>query len=551
MKGRRLIPLAAVAAAAMAFPALAAAKPFTYSVAAGEITSSTAKVWGHAKKKGKFYAEVAEDKRFKDVVKSKKVKAKASNDFTIQATIKKLKAGDTFYYHFCTAPTESKGDEKKGKTAAASKKKKSGKQKCSDRGTFETAPKEGTAQTIRFAFSGDTDGTPLPGQTTPFWGDFNVYGQMLNENNDFNINFGDTIYSDSSVGGGPPALTESEKWVKYQQNLAQQTLTDLRASAGFYSHWDDHEFINDFSKPEDGQAIYEAGVGAFTDYAPVNYSSDTGLYRSFRWGQNAELFFLDERSFRDAKASANGVCDNPQTNAPDLAPTAPPSVRNVFSLVIPSLAEPVSQQCLDTINDPNRTMLGEQQLNRFIADVRASTAKFKIIMNETPIMQFYGLPYDRWEGYAFERIRLLRALEESGVRNLVFLTTDTHAVFANVVRYRTLDGDSAPSNAPSGQPPLNTPYDDFIAGPVATNPFWPEIDEITGTPGSGELISNAFFKPPPPNGVGMYCSRGNVDSYAQVEVSSSALTLTYKDDKGQAITDVNGQPCGPFTIPAQ
>jgi hypothetical protein len=346
-------------------------------------------------------------------------------------------------------------------------------------------------------------------------------------------------------------LTEAEKWVKYQQNLSQPALTDLRASTGFYSHWDDHEFINDFSKPEDGQAIYDAGVGAFTDYAPVDYSSDTGLYRTFRWGQNAELFFLDERSFRSAKASANGVCDNPQTNSPDLAPTAPQLTRSIFSAVIPSFSSPVSQQCLDTINDPGRTMLGEQQFNRFIADVKASTAKFKIIMNETPMMQFYGLPYDRWEGYAFERIRLLRELEESGVKNLVFLTTDTHAAFANVVRYRTLADDSAPSNIPAGQPPLDTPYDDFIAGPVATNPFWGEIDEITETPGAGRLISTAFFKPPPPSGTGMFCSSGGTDNYAQVEVSSSAVTISYKDDKGQTVQDVNDQPCGPYTIPAQ
>jgi phosphodiesterase/alkaline phosphatase D-like protein len=31
-------------------------------------------------------------------------------------------------------------------------------------------------------------------------------------------------------------------------------------------------------------------------------SSATGLYRTFRWGRNLELFFLEERSFRSAKA---------------------------------------------------------------------------------------------------------------------------------------------------------------------------------------------------------------------------------------------------------
>ena len=47
-------------------------------------------------------------------------------------------------------------------------------------------------------------------------------------------------------------------------------------------------------------------------------------------------------------------------------------------------------------------------------------------MNETPIQQFYGLPYDRWEGYAFERVKLLNALDNANVSHLVFLTTDHH-----------------------------------------------------------------------------------------------------------------------------
>src|SRR5262249_15618139 len=153
-------------------------------------------------------------------------------------------------------------------------------------------------------------------------------------------------------------------------------------------------------------------------------------YRTERWGKNLELFFLDERSFRSAKASANGVCDNPSTpGEPDLAPTAPQSVRNVFSALVPSLANPVSQACLDAINSPNRTMLGQNQLKTFLKAVKSSTAKWKVVMNEVPIQQFYALPYDRWEGYAYERIKLLNSLENANVNHLVFLTTDTHASF--------------------------------------------------------------------------------------------------------------------------
>ena len=132
---------------------------------------------------------------------------------------------------------------------------------------------------------------------------------------------------------------------------------------------------------------------------------------------------------------------------------------------------------------------------RFLNAVTHSTAKWKVVMNETPMQQFYALPYDRWEGYAHERLQLLNTLQNKNTDHLVFLTTDTHAGFANVVRERTLSGDSAPLNAPTTAP-VDTPYQDFIIGPVGTKPFWEEIDDVTGSSGSGQAISNAFFKPP-------------------------------------------------------
>jgi hypothetical protein len=80
---------------------------------------------------------------------------------------------------------------------------------------------------------------------------------------------------------------------------------------------------------------------------------------------------------------------------------------------------------------------------------------------------------------------------------------------------------------------------------------WPRV-QVTGQPGSGRLLSEAFFKPQPPNGVGMFCAQGDVFSYAQVEVSSSAVTIHYKDEQGNTVRDADGTtPCGPYTIPAQ
>ena len=54
---------------------------------------------------------------------------------------------------------------------------------------------------------------------------------------------------------------------------------------------------------------------------------------------------------------------------------------------------------------------------------------------------------------------------------------------------------------------------------MATKPFWQEIDDATGRPGNGELLSQVFFKPPPQQGVGMFCAQGSQPSYAEVSVT--------------------------------
>jgi len=513
----------AVAAIALGAPVSASAGTgFTNGVTAGEVTSSSAIIWGQTAKDGKVTAEVATDAKFKHNVFTKGLKATKSTDDTVQTAVKKLGAGKKYFYRFCI-------------------------KKCSDTGKFQTAPKPSQAKTIKFAYSGDETGVAANGQSKPFFGDFKAFKSMAGENNNFNIDFGDTIYSDPEVPNIKTALTEKQKWQMYRKKLAVKNMRTIRESAGLYNHWDDHEFINDFSIPENGTKIYNAGVSAFRTYMPVSYSKQTGIYRTERWGKNLELFFLDERSFRSAKASANHACDNPETGQPDLAPTAPQSVRNVFAALVPSLSQPVSQSCLDTINSPNRTMLGQKQLAAFTKAVEASNATWKVVMNETPIQQFYALPYDRWEGYAYERVQLLNALQGANVDHLVFLTTDTHASFANVVRYRTLNGDSAPSNAPAG--PTDSPYSDFITGPVATKSFAQEIDDTTGTAGSGVLVEKAFFKPQPPNGVGMECAQGDLNSYAEVTVTGSTLKLQYKNENGGPVLDADGTtPCGPYTL---
>jgi alkaline phosphatase D len=521
---RPALLLAAVLSLLALAPSAHAARGFSLGVTAGEVTASSAVLWGKASRSGEYVLQLARDRRFRRLAVERLVRATKRNDNTVQAELEKLDPATRYFYRF----TGRRG-------------------RRSDVGVFRTAPRPGGNATIEFAWTGDTDFSPQRGERRPFWNGGGIFRRIRAERNDFNIHLGDTIYSDSEVPGRlrPIALTVRQKWAKYRVNLGNRFLRAVRGSAGFYSHWDDHEFVNDFSPAENtfsndvrmnGRRLYRRGVRAFTDYSPVDYTRQRGLYRTVRWGRNLELFFLDQRSFRDAKADEGGVCDNPETGSPDFAPTAPQRIRTIFGAVESSLLQPVPPECLETIRDPNRDFLGAPQFRAFRRAIRRSNARFKVVISEMPIQQYYVLPYDRWEGYEAERQRMLRFLSNN-VKNVVFLTTDVHATLVNDARFQTLEDGGAQDSG----------IMEVIVGPAATANFGIEIDDTVDRPGTGELVDTAFFEPPPPNGVGMRCSILDEFSYGQVRVTRNRLTITPKGIDGRRQTN-DGRPCGPFVM---
>jgi alkaline phosphatase D len=526
MRMHRLLPLALVTLLLLAAPAAHAARGFSFGVAAGDVTSSSAVLWGKAKKSGGYSLDIARNRRFRGFV-PHFVVARKRHDNTVQLRVTRLHPNTRYWFRFV-------GNHRRRSAV----------------GTFVTAPRPSQSKTVEFAWSGDQDFNPAPGETKPYWNNGGVLRRMKAERNAFNVMLGDTIYTDSEVPDRlfPLALTVKQKWAKYKVNLGIKGLRALRGSAGYYSQWDDHEFVNDFSPAQNtfhategvqvnmnGRTLLRRGRQAFRDYAPVRWTKRRGLYRKFRWGRNLELFFPDERSFRSANADIGGACDNPQTGRPDFAPTAPQSKRNTFALLYPPFAEPVSQACLDRIRDPDRTILGRRQRQRLLRDVKRSTARFKVILNELPIQQFYINPYDGWEGFEADRQRVLSGLQ--GVKNVIFLSTDVHATLVNDARFQTFE--------PGGV--KNSGITDISIGPVATRNFELELDNATDRPGVGAAADTVFLTPPPPQGLGMRCSAINQFSYGQVRVTKRRLTVTPKDINGQPLTD-NGAPCGPFVF---
>ena len=223
------------------------------------------------------------------------------------------------------------------------------------------------------------------------------------------------------------ARTVTEKWAKYRLGLALAPLRQLRASAGLYSGWDDHEFVNDYSRAEHGVAIYRAGVSAFLDYTPSTYRPATRGLPQLPLGQESRAL-LPRRPQLPEREGDRRVR---RRHRADRAGGGAPGVRH-------ALARRSRSRCLRRAwtRSPRPADTARRGAARaFTRAIRGSTATFKVVVNPVPLMQLYALPYDRWEGYAAERSRVLDGF--AGVRNVVVLTTDIHAHVIGEIRTQT------------------------------------------------------------------------------------------------------------------
>jgi len=194
---RAVVLLAALTFALAALSADAATPAFRYGVAAGEITATSAVIWTRTSKAGPVEIHASSNgwTFVQYGVSPRAARAVPTHDLTFQFRLPHLEPDTSFRYWFVQGKAKSPV------------------------GTFRTAPRATADQAVRFAISGDADATAGP-DGKPGFNRFEVYGRMAAERNDFNVNLGDTIYSDSELAGAAVARTASEKWQKYRLGLA-------------------------------------------------------------------------------------------------------------------------------------------------------------------------------------------------------------------------------------------------------------------------------------------------------------------------------------------
>jgi alkaline phosphatase D len=426
----------AAAARKRRFP-MAGQATFDQGVASGFPRPRGIELWtrlGEIKRTSKLELIVAKDRKFKNVVEEKLVTARKDRDFTARTFVKGLQPDRHYYYRFVTKDSKSPV------------------------GRFKTAPPRDSARPVRIAFYACQNWNS---------GFYNAQRAIANEPDlDLVVCLGDYIYEYSDSGGvrndttgnnrdGDTQLL-SEYWQKYRLYKSDPDLKAMHAAHPFLAVWDDHEVEdnhadgqpssnqNDSTKtqlqnyPRRVPFAERAANGhrAFFNYMPRSrFKGDRDrIYEDYRLGKLVDLVLTDERQYRDRQP-----CNDAQL-----------------------------QGCLEA--EVPRTMLGQHQLDWFLSTLRASPATWKVWGTQLMVMSTRlapGVPaqVDAWDGYAYERRRILDYIIDTNVQNVVAVTGDIHTFFAGTA-YTT--GDEA-----TGRPALP----EFVGG-SATSLGLPESLDI-------------------------------------------------------------------------
>lgn len=426
-----LLGAVSLAAAGGGAPATGAPQPLvlTHGVASGDVTASSAVIWARANAPAQMHVEVASTWSFEGAKSGRSVAVSEENDFTAQLMLTGLDPNTRYWYRvwFAGAGGQGRSDVSQ-----------------SPPGTFKTAPSSTDRQPVSFIVGADLGGQRFCRNVEQ--GGYAIFAAMEMLAPDFFIANGDMIYADGDCpadgpdgpggwqnipGDFPNIADPSVDWTNtaqvrdvflrhYRYNRADPFFQSFLRRTPVIAQWDDHEVINDFGAEWtywNAATVNRAGYpnlvaqgrDTFFAYWPMGrQASDASrIYRSFRWGQDVEVFVLDARSYRDR----NDLPDTP---------------------------------------DNDKDMLGKEHIAWLVDGIRNSTATWKIVSSDVPMSITTGsvaFGRDAWAnlgaeptGFERELLGMLSELDRINAENVVFVTTDVH--FAQTIAYNTdADGD--------------------------------------------------------------------------------------------------------------
>jgi len=199
-------------------------------------------------------------------------------------------------------------------------------------GNFKTAPRADQPAQVIFAVStgqgyNDHD---LPGQG------YKIYNEILKLDPSFFVHTGDILYYDRLAKTAALARWHWARMYSFPTNV------EFHRQVASYFIKDDHDtWMNDcwpgWDKKFMGEFTFEQGLAIFREQVPMGKST----YRTFRWGQDLQIWLVEGRDFRSPNTMPDG---------------------------------------------PEKTIWGKAQKKWFKQTVTASDATFRVLISPTPIV---------------------------------------------------------------------------------------------------------------------------------------------------------------------
>ncbi len=368
-----------------------------------------------------------------------------------------------------------------------------------------------------FVWTGDTAGQG--------WGINEEIGGMLGyramheTRPDFFIHCGDTIYADGPISAevvepdgriwknlvteevSKVAETLNEYRGRHRYNMMDSSLRAMYAEVPVIAQWDDHETHNNWWHGEviddprytvrDIDTLAARGRQAWQEYMPITDSRATRkgttgfeparIYRKIERGPQLDVFALDMRTYKGENTAG--------------------------------------------LEQKATSILGEEQLQWLIHEVKKSKATWKVISADLPLGIIVpdgkaqesiannndGAPLGR----ELELARLLKAFKDNRIKNVVWVTADVHYCAAH--RY-------APERAAFKD---FDPFWEFVAGPINAGSFGP--NEMDMTFGPEVVFSQAGYTNQSPR-------TGEAQFFGHVELDGDdAFTVSLRNARGTVL----------------
>ena len=404
---------------------------FPYGVASGDATDSSVIIWTKIIPKNNNDSiivkwQISKKPDFKKIIIGNTLATKEKN-FSVKILVSSLEANTIYYYRFYSAG------------------------QYSPIGKTKTLPSKN--QNIKNYKSVFFTGSNYSA------GFFNAYA-AVNKLKDISAIFhlGDYIYEYGNnsyprkkirkVEPDKECISYEDYNKRYETYRLDTNLSKCHENYCWYMMWDDHEFadncwyggaLNQQKNEDKWQTRENNALKAYLEWLPVSFKDKNKAYRSFNVGKLAKFILLDTRlTGRDKQSDKN---------------------------------------------DSTKSLLGKVQrqwLHSQLLQAKSDSVKWIIIMSQVMFapLRIDGkvLNNDQWDGYEYEREKLLNFIDSNNFTNIVIISGDIHSSWANLVK--TPKGIAIPEFI---TPSITSPSVGRIVGKISNitiKTFWKDVKYV-------------------------------------------------------------------------